>query len=196
MHTKKRRFPSTRWSLAEKSRLIDLWKVGKSLEQLTLEINEANEQCADEFDPRPILRRSPRAVAMKLCQLGFISKQQLTTWETSNIRQRRKDRARDRYSKQKLVFERDHNQCVICRRDRHLQIAHIIPFELTRIYLEKELIALCADHHNRYFDKGQRWSVRKVFAYMCSRYPDYSKEYEIIEASEDYYRIARRIPSS
>jgi len=187
---KKKHMP-TRWDDEQKRLLVHLFQAGKTFEEITSAVNNliSHQAKIGRFDWVPL--RTAKAVAIQCERIGLITSSELKSWEESQARSLRKDRACNRHPVRTAVFARDDNKCVICGRTEELELAHIIPFVKTRENLTKEAVTICAFHH-RDFDKHWKKTVEKVYYKMCEYSPEFSDGYEIERLSSRKSRIVRK----
>lgn len=178
----------TRWDGEQRELLLKLWKKPKSFNEIASAVNDLNRLRAKQNGFDIIPHRTARAVAIQCQKLGLISVQERVEWEEKEVETRKKARANNRYPIRKEVFARDLNMCVVCKVNKNLEFAHIIPFEETRRNCAKEAVTLCKNHH-KHFDKGCAKCVEKVYNRMCDCYQDYSNEYKIEKSRCGHCRI-------
>jgi hypothetical protein len=164
--------------------------VGKSFEEIAAVINKSiiERAAAGGFDFYP--QRTPRAIAFQCQKLGLITGEELEVWDKEQRETVAKRRRSDRYRMRKRVFERDEHKCVVCKQEREIECAHIIPFIASQKNIVQEAVCLCKYHH-RHFDKGCSKCVEKVFLRMSQYYQHYKDQYEINEYECGTKRIIR-----
>lgn len=77
----------------------------------------------------------------------------------------------------KDVLERDDHRCVLCGKNKDLQIAHFIPRSKLGIGIPQNLVVLCTQCHFNY-DDGYKCKYIKNFieSYLKAHYPDWNKQ--------------------
>jgi 5-methylcytosine-specific restriction endonuclease McrA len=163
------------WDKEQLKLLIESFKEGKSVQEITKIINEHIK------DSRPGAVKTIRtydSVAYKLKNLGFISEKKLNETLKSKRSLVKFHRLIYYDDIKKIIFNRDKNSCVICGLKNELQLAHIVPFRETFQKEIMELVTLCKKDHV-IFDSLNEFETKKIFDYMCNLYPDYDKKYKI-----------------
>lgn len=83
------------------------------------------------------------------------------------------------------VYERDGGRCVLCGRPGFPN-AHFIPRSQGGLGIEKNVVTLCIDCHNRYDNGPYRAATEaELEDYFRSCYPDWNRE-KLIYRKEDY----------
>jgi hypothetical protein len=184
-----------RWTQYQKDLVRHLRLQGLSYEAIADEINAQFSPYAEGSSHVCIPKRTPRAVLYQCIRLGLARESDLAKWDSDQQKRNASDRSKGRSRVRAEVIRRDNKTCVVCKGSSELDIAHIIPFQDSRVNLAIELVVLCQDHH-RHFDDGCIRCTNKVFDHMCALYKDFSKCYELKPYGTDtaFLRV-HRVPA-